>query len=78
MTRYGKCSVCQVVHPAPFGSRCRYVSDAKLYCKDNGIDEAEFMKHIDFAGMPKPVDQWTVTMWRARTELRWKGEPVQP
>lgn len=56
MTRYGNCSVCQVVHPAPFGSHCKFMADAKAYCKANGIDKVDFMKHTDFAGMPKPID----------------------
>lgn len=55
MTRFGKCSVCQVIHPAPFGSRCKYAADAKQYCKDHGINESEFASHIDFASMPKPT-----------------------
>lgn len=53
MPRYGKCSICKVLHPAPFGVRCIYVKDAKKYCQDKGLPEMGFYKHIDFAGMPK-------------------------
>lgn len=55
MTRFGKCSISDEVHPAPFGSCCMYLADAKQYCIDHEIDEAEFKNHIDYAGMPKPT-----------------------
>lgn len=53
MPRFGKCSGCNVLHPAPFGSRCRYALEAKAYCKANNIPEKDFATYVDYDSMPK-------------------------
>lgn len=42
-----------MLHPAPFGSRCRYALDAKAYCKANNLPEKEFLTYVDYDSMPK-------------------------
>lgn len=53
MPRFGNCSVCKALHTAPFGTRCRYMLEAKKYCISNNIPETDYFKYIDFDSMPK-------------------------
>lgn len=52
MPKFGKCSWCNAMHQAPFGSRCKYSADAKQYCRDNNIPEDQYLQHVDYCGMP--------------------------
>lgn len=54
MVIFCKCSVCQVMHLAPYGSSCKYAAEARQYCVDNRLPEKDFSQYIDLEGMPKP------------------------
>lgn len=60
MPRFGRCSVCKVQHSAPFGTRCKFMHDAKKLCVHNNLPEISVI--INFENMSTEFAE-VITDW---------------